>query len=111
VFREGDLLLDREKHPLDIQIHHLIPPILLIDLVNVTSPCSARIRKQNVHVIGVLLYLFDQSLNLGYFGAVGGNGVCFRARLFVGKCVEGCNGFIARAGFAAGDENFGAACL
>jgi hypothetical protein len=53
----------------------------------------------------MLLYLFDQSLNLGYFGAVGGNRVCFRTWLFVGKCVEGCHSFIARADFAAGDED------
>jgi hypothetical protein len=101
----GNILLDREKHPLDIQVHHLIPPILLIHFIDVTSPCSSRIREQNVHVIGVLLYLFDQSLNLGYFGAVGGNRVCFRAWLLVGKCVQGCYGFIACAGFAAGDED------
>ena len=59
----------------------------------------------------MLLYLFDQPLDFRELGAICGNGVCFCAGLLVGKCVEGCDGFVAGAGFAAGDEDFGAAGL
>jgi FAD/FMN-containing dehydrogenase len=59
----------------------------------------------------MLLHLLHQSLNLRDLGTVSGDGVRFRAGLFVGQCVEGCDGFITRAGFAAGDEDFGTACL
>jgi len=108
---EKAVLLYREKHALDIQIHDPVPPILLVHLIEPTPPCRSRICKQNINMIRMLCYFSHQPFNISNFGAVGGNRVCGCARLFVGERIESGDGFGTGAGFARGDEDLGAASL
>jgi hypothetical protein len=115
VFSQEDsgktILLNSEENALDVQIHDFIPPILLIDLVEFRSPSCTRIGKQNIDMIGVLFYFFDQALNLRDLGTICWDGVRFGAGLFVLECIQRGNSLVAGAGFARRDEDFGAPCL
>jgi hypothetical protein len=62
-------------------------------------------------VIGVLLYPFDQSLNLRDLGTIRWDGVGLCLWFFVGERIQSCDGFVAGARFAGGDEDFGTSCL
>lgn len=107
----GDVLLNSKENPLNINIHNLIPPILLIYLFKLTAPARARICKQNVHMIRMFRNFSNQPLDLRDFGAISGNAVCARIGVFIGKRVECCDGGFAGGGFAGGYEDFGTAGL
>jgi hypothetical protein len=105
--QRSNALLYREKHGLDIQIHHLVPRIPLIHVLKPTPPTRARIRKQNIHVIRVRRHLADQPLNLSHLRTVRGHAVCARARREVRQRVERRGRRGAGGGFARRDEDFG----
>ena len=71
-----NLLLNRKEHPLQVQIHNLIPRILLIYLFEaVGPPRGPRVREQNIHVRRQLAYFRDESLYGRQFGAIRWNGI------------------------------------
>lgn len=76
--------------------------------VEFLTPCSTSIGEQNIDFIGVLLYLFDQSLDFTGLRKVGGDGNGFAVSR---EIVESCAGFFAGFCFTGCDEDFGAACL
>lgn len=106
-----DVLLNGEEDALDVEIHDLVPSVLLFDLVKIRPPRGTSIRKQDIHMICMLLYLFDQAFNLGNLGTVGWDSVGPGTGLLVGQRIQGSNSFVACAGFAARDEDLGASGL
>ena len=63
-------------------------------------------------MVCVLLYFFDEALDLGGLGKVGRNGNSFPLETTRGgELVEGDAGFFAGGGFARGDKDLGAAGL
>jgi hypothetical protein len=105
------LLLNGEEHTLDVQVHDLVPPIFLVHLVEFRAPGCTSVGEEDIHMIGMLLHLLDQSLNFRHLGAVCRYGVCSCAGLFVGQGIQRYNRFIASTGLPAGNEDFGAAGL
>ena len=77
-------------------------------LVERRTPRRARIREQDVDMVGVLLDFFDEPLDFAGFGEVGGDG---DGGAGAREGVEGRAGFFAGGLFAGGDEDFGAAGL
>lgn len=75
------------------------------------APGGAGVGEQDVDVVGVLLDLGDEPVDLGHLGAVGGDGDGDCSGAAVGQLVEGCAGLVAGFGFAGGDEDFGTAGL
>lgn len=108
--REGrsSILLNRKEHALHVQIHDLIPTILLVYFLEFAAPGRARVREKNVNVVGVLFNFLDQSLDLRDFGAIGGDRDGFA---FAWQSIESCDSIVACAGFAGCDEDLGTACL
>jgi len=75
----ANLLLDTVENTLDIKIHDLTERIRWVR-VEARAPRSTRVGKEYVYMVGVLLHLFDQALDLGDFGAISGytDGLCAR---------------------------------
>ena len=103
-----DELLDGEKHGLYVEIHDLVPPVLLVYFFKLAPPRRPRVRKQNINPIRVLPHLGHQPLDFAQLRAVGWNADRLGPWGFVWKRVERCDGFGACTGFAACDEDFGA---
>jgi hypothetical protein len=83
--RRRDVLLDCEKHALDVQIHDFVPGILLICLFEFTTPGGSCIGKENVHVIGMFADFLHKAIDFRYLGAVGRDGDGYGARRLVGE--------------------------
>jgi hypothetical protein len=67
------ILLDSKENTLHIQIHDLIPSILLINGVEVGSPSRPGVCKKDINMVRLFANLFDQTLNLSDLAAVRGN--------------------------------------
>lgn len=103
-------LLHQVKHTLNIQIHHLRKRLLGVRL-ELLAPRRARIRKQDIHMIGRFLHLCDESVQFVHARVIGGDGDGFRVGALVREGVEGGDGFFASVGFSGGYVDFGAAGL
>lgn len=79
--------------------------------VELLSPRSTGIRKQDIHMVGRLAHFVDEMLDALELGGVGRDrdGPC--AWLEVGEGVERGDGFGAGVGLAGGDVDFGGAGL
>lgn len=79
--------------------------------IELLTPGRTGVGEQNVNMVGVLLDLLDQALDLRHLGGVrrdrdgDGTGVAVRER------VQRIAGLLARLRFARGDEDLGAAGL
>ena len=103
--------LHRQKHSLDIQVHHLRKRRLRMRLKRL-APRRARIRQQDIDMVRLRADLAHQSLNLRRLGRVRGHRVGLAGLAeAAGERVERVAGFAAGVGFAGGDEDLGASCL
>lgn len=75
------------------------------------SPCRARIRKQNIHMICSLVHLSNESIQFVHARTIGGDGDGLRAGALVRERVERGDGFFTGTGFSRCDVDFGAASL
>ena len=103
-------LLHRVEDALDVQVHHLAERRVRVGLEGL-PPRRARVREQDVHVVGRLGDLRRQPLDLGHLGRVGGDGDGHGTRPLVRQGVEGVDRFLAGFGLARGYVDFGAAGL
>lgn len=103
----GSILLNTQKHTLDVQIHDFGKSALGV-LVERRPPRSTGVGEEDVDIFSVLADFSDEAFDLGRFGDVGWHGNGFAVE---GQGVQGGAGFLARRGFARGDEDFGAAGL
>ena len=79
--------------------------------IELLSPCSARVREQDIDMIRRLCYLTHEMLDAFELGAVGGYGYGFCARCEVGEGIKGFHGGFAGIGFAGCDVDFRGAGL
>lgn len=105
-----NILLNRVKHTLHIQIHHLGEHLLRV-CIELLAPGCAGIGEQDIHMVGCLGHLGGETAQFLDLGAVGRDGDRLCAGSFVGEGVESCDGFVAGLLLARGDVDFGAACL
>ena len=102
--------LDRVEDALDVQVHDLGEGRGRVGF-EALAPCCTGIREEDVDVRRLLPDLAGQTLDLRHLRQVGRHGDRDRVGPFVRQRVEGAHGFVARAGFARGDVDFGAAGL
>lgn len=71
--------------------------------VELLAPGGARVREEDVDVVGGLGDFGHEPLDFGHFGAVGGDRDGFRSGCEVRERIEGRAGGFASGGFAGGD--------
>lgn len=79
--------------------------------VELLAPGSAGIGEEDIDAVGGLAHLSHQPLELVDAGVIRRDGDGLRAGSLTREGVQGGDGFVAGGGFAAGDVDFGAACL
>lgn len=90
--RMGNILLNTQKHTLDVQIHDFGKGAFRV-LVEGRPPRSAGVGEEDVDILGVFADFSDEALDLGRFGDVGWHGNGFAVKR---EGVEGGAGFLAR---------------
>jgi hypothetical protein len=104
LLQQGCELADRVEDGFHVEVHDLGEGRVRVRVKGL-APRRAGVGEQNVHVVGVRLYLRHQRLDALHGGRVGGHRDGLGARGQVGQLVQLCYGALAGLGLAGCDED------